>query len=309
MILIFNGAEADWPIVGPVSQAMPEARVFQPLSPVNDSKVEIGRAAARVAEQLAMTLHGYSAIVIAGDRTEALAAALAATCLQVPVIHLHGGETSLGAIDEQIRHAISMLANTHFVAHQAFKDKLEGFGIPPDTIIVSGAPSIDQILRQEYAGPDEIHRELGISGPFALLAYHPATKGEDPGYGIAEACKQIPSGCRVVACLPNADYGSGQIKAFMEHVGSWIVRPRYNRRLWLGLMAHCQVMIGNSSAMHLEAPTLGVPCIHIGSRQGGRMRVSYTPRPAPRFPIETELGDGHAADRIADIIRTRYVQA
>lgn len=320
-IAFYAGSPADQSIIAPVfcgayQQAMKVklfygGRIETPPgprlndAPAGDAPFAIALSAGDTVQELTKCLlrNHATALVLAGDRTEVLAAALAATCLRIPILHIHGGETTLGAIDDQCRHAISMLATHHAVAHHTYAERLLSWGLT--NVQVTGAPSLDPLLQGGHVAPwDEVNRYFAgaLKRPFALVAYHPATKGEDPVSGPGLCALEIPSGLDVVACLPNSDTGSRAVAKGLEKTG-WHLVERCGTRIWWGLMAEAVVMIGNSSSMLIEAPSFGLPCVHIGDRQKGRLRVPYDARSPTRMPRPTELGDGKASQRIVEMLR------
>jgi UDP-hydrolysing UDP-N-acetyl-D-glucosamine 2-epimerase len=112
----------------------------------DDAAVAVGAGENLIGVAAALDLVAAEALLIVGDRTETLAAALAATCLRRPIVHLHGGEETAGAIDNACRHAITKLSHLHFVAHQNYAERVTAMGERPDRVVVSGAPALDQLL-------------------------------------------------------------------------------------------------------------------------------------------------------------------
>lgn len=298
-IAIFSGSDADRPIVLPVLEASsPDAYLipWTEKAHPSDTAAEIATLAADATAYVAETLDNNhaSCLVIAGDRAEALGAALAATCMRIPIVHLHGGETSLGAIDNKIRYAISALASVHCVSLPWYKDVLFSNGYPTKDIYVTGAPSLDGLFNY-------VPKDPGIGQPFTLVAYHPATLGESPEEGMAQIIA-MTQGKTVVYSPPNTDEGHSRI-VFPSH---WIRHERGTQEAWWDLMAYCDEMIGNSSSMLYDAPVIGTPTTIIGHRQDGRKRVYYEARPSPRVPLPCELCDGKAAQRVAEVIKARF---
>lgn len=307
--------------------------VLPRLGDGHDDRI-VAAAAAATLDAVAAGSAGADAVLVAGDRTETLAAGVAATCLRLPLVHLHGGETTLGAIDEACRHALSRLAVLHGVAHPAFAKFLIERGEPTGRIVVTGAPALDGLLSETLPTASELSDHIGRplgGGPLILLTHHPATLGGDP---IAEiqavldgTASAIPSGVVVLMTAANADSGGDAINRIMAERAAadprFVVVRDLGSRRWWGLMALAACLVGNSSSGILEAPCFALPVVNVGARQQGRLRIVKDPQhhdvpadpqaiaaairrvpPAtlPRQRQTTAYGDGHAAARIADAL-------
>ncbi len=303
--------------------------------PEDDREVSIAAAAGQTTAGLARTLAGLQAdaLLVAGDRSETLAAGLGATCLRLPLVHLHGGEETTGAIDNACRHALTRLAHLHFVAHPGFVPRLERWEIPAGRIVVTGAPALDKLLAAEPVADAELAAALGrppggpLGDPLVVLTHHPATLGADAGSeigavlaGIRAAIARHPRAL-VVATRPNVDAGGAAIARQLAEVAATdprliVVADLGCRRYW-GLLARAAAMVGNSSSALLEAPCFDLPAVNVGARQGGRLRLGNVvdvpgeavavaaalapilARPAalPRQAHPTAYGDGRASAR------------
>jgi GDP/UDP-N,N'-diacetylbacillosamine 2-epimerase (hydrolysing) len=263
-------------------------------------------------------------VLLLGDRGEMLAGAIAAIHLNLPVVHVHGGERS-GTVDEPIRHAISKLSHWHFVATAASRERLIRMGECPDAIWVTGAPGLDGLVQLANVPRDTLCKEQGLDAqrPIALMVFHPvlqeAAKAADAARLILDSLRD--QGIQVVALMPNSDSGSGAIRdVLQQRNGQHGVRVLTHllRRRFVSWMAQCDVMIGNSSAGIIEAATFGTPVLNIGSRQNLRERNANTVD-APlerkamlqalqalldkgRLPGTNLYGDGKTAARMADLL-------
>ena len=300
--------------------------------PAGDDDQAVARAAGDTVRGVAEALDSLraEALLLLGDRTETLAAALAATCLRIPIVHLHGGETSTGAIDDACRHAITRLAHLHCVAHASFRTRLLGWGEAPERVVVSGAPALDALLRATLPGRAELEEALGrpLGAPLVLLTHHPTSLGPDaPAAEVEAVLAGVRAGlggvpdATVVCTRPNVDAGGAAIEAALERHAQADPRLVLARDLgslrWWGLMAQAQALVGNSSSGILEAPCFDLPVVNVGPRQEGRLRiaplfdvearpeavaralVAALERPrAPGPPHPTAYGDGRAWERI-----------
>jgi UDP-hydrolysing UDP-N-acetyl-D-glucosamine 2-epimerase len=229
-------------------------------------------------------------LVVLGDRFEALAAATAAVVHGVPVVHLHGGEASEGATDDRFRHAITKLADLHFVAGPEFAKRVRQMGEPDDRIFVCGPAVQDVLSNLTTVDRSELETILNakFNPPTALLVYHPATAGaEDP----TKAVEAIIDGLfaagfkQILASLPNADEQANLIaSALAERSASdprVVTFGSIGQPAYLSLLSECELLIGNSSSGIIEAPLLGTPTVNVGTRQDGRPRASSVIDVAP----------------------------
>lgn len=263
-------------------------------------------------------------VLLLGDRGEMLAGAIAAIHLNLPVVHVHGGERS-GTVDEPVRHAISKLSHWHFVATEASRERLIRMGERAEYIWVTGAPGLDGLAELATLSRAELCQEQGLDTrrPVALMVFHPVLQEAEQA---AEATRLILDSLRdqdiqVLAVMPNSDAGSAPIREILQarngqhgvRVLTHLVRHRFAS--W---MAACDVMIGNSSAGIIEAASFGTPVLNLGTRQNLRERNANTvdvplERSALLQALQTMLrlgrvpraniyGDGRTAGRMADLL-------
>jgi GDP/UDP-N,N'-diacetylbacillosamine 2-epimerase (hydrolysing) len=265
-------------------------------------------------------------MLLLGDRGEMLAGAIAAIHLNIPVVHIHGGERS-GTVDEPVRHAISKLSHYHFTATEEAAERLRRMGEDPKSIFVVGAPGLVSLTRDRVASKADCLAAAGWTNdqPFALLVFHPvvqrAAEGADEMRELLAALRR--AGLRIVALQPNADLGANAIRAVLEEekeAGDLALFTHLERDMFVSMMAHADVMIGNSSAGIIEAASFGTPVVNVGSRQQLRERsenvidVEADPgsldaalaeaRTRGRLAGANVYGDGRAAERIADLLAT-----
>ena len=307
-----------WPIAARVASA-----------PEDDSPAAVARAAGRAcaafADALAPAPPGV--LLVLGDRWDMHAAAVAALPLGVPVAHLHGGESSEGAIDESLRHSLTKLSHLHFAATELYARRIVRMGEEPWRVTVTGAPGVDALLEASPPPRAELERRVGIplDRPTLLVTLHPATVGGDAAGDARELAAAIEeSGFAAVATFPGADAGAGAILAELEALAARSDRvalvPHLGTDAYVGLMRDAVAMVGNSSSGIIEAATLGLPVVNVGDRQRGRVRganvvdvppergaildaVAQVTAPAFRTSLaglENPYGDGHAAERVVE---------
>ena len=222
-------------------------------------------------------------IVVLGDRFEILAVVTAATIMRIPVAHIHGGESTEGAMDEAFRHAITKMSHLHFVAAEPYRERVIQLGEDPSRVFLTGSPGLDHLDRTPLVGREELEAYLGIElkQPLFLVTYHPVTlqgSPEKPFMELLSALEEYP-GATVIFTAPNADT-EGRIilslaREFVERYPerSCMVTSLGQQR-YLSLMKLCDAVVGNSSSGLAEAPSFGVPTVNIGDRQKGRLRAS-----------------------------------
>lgn len=267
-------------------------------------------------------------LVVLGDRFEMLAAGLAALPLTIPLAHLHGGETTEGAVDESMRHALTKLSHLHFASTVAYARRIVQLGEEPWRVVTSGAPALDAI-RGHTPLDDAALAERGVRlrGPTLLVTFHPVT---------LEACdteRQLDavlaavdaSGLDAVLTYPNADAGHERVAERLESFaddGRFTLVRSLGADAYYTLLGHVVAMVGNSSSGIIEAASFRLPVVDIGNRQRGRIRPANVLHAEPETAairdmlahatsdqfraglatLENPYGDGHAAPRIADVL-------
>lgn len=217
-------------------------------------------------------------VLLLGDRGEMLAAAIAAIHLNIPIVHIHGGELS-GTIDEPIRHAISKLAHYHFTATENAKNRLIKMGEHPENIFVTGAPGLVGIESSARFKREQLFEEIHFSQSdcIALLLYHPVLQEARNAGEVVKMMLDILKNLnvKVIALLPNADAGSLGVRQVLharhDKVNVFLA-THFDRDKFLSWMANVNFIIGNSSAGIIEAAAFGTPVINVGIRQNMRER-------------------------------------
>ncbi len=222
-------------------------------------------------------------LVLLGDRFELFAPAIAALMLQVPIAHIHGGELTEGAIDEQVRHALTKMASLHFVATETYRRRVIQMGEHPRTVFNYGAPGLDALYKVQIPSREELEKSLGwsLQTPTALVTYHPAireplsTRQQMRELIDALLSMKMPA----IVTMANGDEDGAIINRALKALCRryprrflWI--PHLGHLRYLGCLRYCAVMIGNSSSGLIEAPSFKLPVVNIGSRQDGRVRAA-----------------------------------
>jgi len=221
------------------------------------------------------------ALILLGDRYETAAAALAATVARVPIVHLYGGEESVGAFDNALRHAITKLSHLHLVAHDVYARRVVQMGEDPANVHVVGSLGVENVLTLAPVSREQVEARLGcrLSSTVGLVTVHPTTlAGEadaDVVGAVVEAIRHVDA--TWIVTLPNADPGNEAIRrrflALADELGNVVAVDALGEEYYLGVMRHCDVVLGNSSSGMMEAPAVGVPTVNVGERQAGRIRL------------------------------------
>jgi UDP-N-acetylglucosamine 2-epimerase (non-hydrolysing)/GDP/UDP-N,N'-diacetylbacillosamine 2-epimerase (hydrolysing) len=229
---------------------------------------------------------GPDLVLVLGDRDEALAAGMAAAHMNVPVAHVHGGDSMEGAIiDDSIRHALTKFAHVHFPVSERSAERVGKLGEEDWRITTVGAPGLDAVLASDYETSDTVRERYGIDGtePLALVVQHPVTSqprraGEQMRATLDAVCDP-DLGLQAAVIYPNSDAGGKRMIGVIEEVAAGTDIHTFEslpRREFLGLMAAADVMIGNSSSAIIEAPSFDLPVVDVGPRQEGRERADNT---------------------------------
>lgn len=270
-------------------------------------------------------------VVTIADRHETLATAVAAAYMNIPLVHIQGGEIT-GSIDEKVRHAITKLSDYHLVSTEQAGERVIRMGEEPGTVVVTGCPSID-IAAGVLANPgldfDPMRKyggvgaQLDLSKGYLVVLQHSVTTEHDLARNqVQETLHAVAdSGMPTLWFWPNPDAGSDGtsrgIRSFREaHAPDNLhFFKNMSPTDFLRVVYHSSCLVGNSSAGIRECSFLGVPVVNIGSRQAGRDRganvvdvdhdrasISAAIRSQAargRLPSDPLYGDGNAGPRIA----------
>lgn len=273
-------------------------------------------------------------LLVLGDREEAMTTALVGAYMNIPVVHIAGGDRVIGNVDDQIRHAVTKLAHLHLVTNQESKERILRLGEQPFRVFDVGNPGLDRLLEVPVIDTLELSRRLGFSivdgEPLVILIQHVLSTEIDQAYEqmkvSLEAIREL--GIKTVLSYPNSDAGGQQmIRAIREYEMLPFLYAAKNipRLEFVNLMRRASCLLGNSSAGILEAPLLKLPVINVGNRQLGRLHaenVQFVPHDKDRIidavrqaifdlgyrkmvaACSNPYGDGRSSVRIADILAT-----
>jgi UDP-N-acetylglucosamine 2-epimerase (non-hydrolysing)/GDP/UDP-N,N'-diacetylbacillosamine 2-epimerase (hydrolysing) len=228
----------------------------------------------------ALTAWRPDLLLLIADRYEMLAPASVALALRIPVAHIEGGEISQGAIDDQVRNALTKLAHIHFTSTPAARRRVIALGEEPWRVHHAGAPSLDHLSRSKLLDRAALEARLGIrlTPPTVLAAYHPVTILKNTtaeADALFAALAQAPG--QLLFVYPNSDAGSYALiertRALAETRKDTHIFVNLDAVTYWSLLGQVDVLIGNSSSGIMEAASFALPAVNVGMRQQGRERA------------------------------------
>jgi GDP/UDP-N,N'-diacetylbacillosamine 2-epimerase (hydrolysing) len=260
-----------------------------------DAKVEILESSdspVAIAESMALALAGSARafselkpdlVVVLGDRFEIFAATGAALVAKIPVAHLHGGETTIGAYDEAFRHSITKMSHLHFVATDAYSSRVIQLGENPRNVYLVGGVGIDSIKNLPLLSREELEAQLGIEFGIKnlLITFHPVTLDVgSPEHQMKELLAALShlNDTTLIITMPNADTGGlmliKMIEEFVKQNKNAKAFTSLGQLKYLSCIAHVDGVVGNSSSGLTEVPTFKKGTINVGDRQLGRLQAT-----------------------------------
>jgi GDP/UDP-N,N'-diacetylbacillosamine 2-epimerase (hydrolysing) len=275
--------------------------------------------------------NSFDLIVVLGDRFEMFAACASSVPFGIAIAHIHGGETTLGAIDDTFRHSITQMSTYHFTATDIYKDRVIALKGSDKNVYNVGALSIDNLKSMPLLGIEQFKNELGIdlSKPSILITFHPETvdyhNNEVYVEELVAALEEI-KGYQFIFAMPNADTMGNMIRERLNHFISnhsdAIGVESFGALVYLSCMKHCTMMLGNTSSGFIEAGFFPKYVINIGERQLGRIVTSNiyncpierkeiikavenfsSRKPTEKISI---YGEGTTAEQITSILKKEF---
>ena len=250
----------------------------------SDTPVEISRSIAKGINGCAQVFKELSPdiVLLLGDRFETLSAAIAAYVALIPIAHLHGGESTVGVLDEAFRHSISKMSHLHFVAADEYKKRLIQLGEDPKNIYTVGGLGLDNIDKLKLFDKKELEDKLQIKlrNKNLLVTFHPVTlSGVSSDLQFRELLNALSNleDTTIIFTMPNADSGGRKlikmIDKFVQENNNSKVFTSLGQQTYLSCILHTDAVIGNSSSGIIEAPSFKKGTINIGDRQLGRLQA------------------------------------
>ena len=272
-------------------------------------------------------------MLVLGDRFEMLPAVAAATVARIPIAHVHGGETTQGAFDEGIRHAITKLSHLHFVAAEEYRRRVVQLGEVPERVFLVGGLGIDNIKKLPLLNRAQLESQLDFQlGPKNLLiTFHPVTLENATSSGqMVEllAALDAREDTKLIFTMPNADTGGralmDMIEVFVAGHSNARAYTSLGQLAYLSCIRHVDAVVGNSSSGLTETPSFRKGTINIGDRQRGRLKAAsvidceptraaisravgrlYTPTFQERLrTVRNPYGEGGASEKVVEVLHT-----
>jgi len=301
-----------------------------------------GDKPADIANSTALSIKGFSKayldfnpdlVILLGDRYELLGAAISAMYYQIPIAHLHGGEVTLGAMDEGIRHSLTKLSHLHFVANDVYRNRVIQLGENPNLVFNVGGLGVDAIKRIKLLSKVQLEESLQFKfkEKNLLITFHPVTlENSTSSFQMEELLKAlaIRKDCQLIFTMPNADPNGkvlfDKIESFVKEHSNSCVFTSLGQNLYFSSLNQVDAVIGNSSSGLSEVPSFKKATVNIGDRQSGRLKASSVLDCEPNFKsinnaidkIYTNsfqnvvshtvnpYGDGGSVESIINILRT-----
>lgn len=222
----------------------------------------------------------FDYLIALGDRFEMFAACASVLPFNIPIAHIHGGEETIGAIDNVFRHSISHMASCHFVTTETYKQRVIALKGTDENVYNVGALSIDNLTSLTLLTIEEFKQKFGIdlSKETILITFHPETvafeKNEEYIKQLLAALEEL-SKYQLVITMPNADTMGNMIRkellTFAEKRTNVFMVESFGAIGYLSCMKHCTLMLGNTSSGFVEASFFPKYVINLGTRQSGRI--------------------------------------
>ena len=256
-----------------------------------------------------------NAVILLGDRFETFQVAAACTICRIPIIHIAGGETTQGAVDEAFRHSISKMSYLHLASTEEYRKRIIQLGEDPKRVFNTGALGVENVLKVKCLDQDGLEKELGfvLDKPYGVVTFHPVTLEADSALlQLHELLKVLHNHqeMKFIITKANADQSGAKINEQLDRFVKYFSAIKYS-----------QMVIGNSSSGIVEVPSFHKPTINIGDRQKGRIQASSIINCAP---LEREIekamkkalafheevinpyGDGKTSNRMLKIIKKTF---
>ena len=223
-------------------------------------------------------------IIILGDRYEIFAAASTAMILNIPIAHIHGGETTEGAYDEAMRHSITKMSHLHFVAAPEYQKRVHQLGENSKNIFLVGGLGVDAMHSLSLLNKGDLEKSLNykFGKKNLLITLHPETlekkqTSKDQIIELLSALKEVKD-TKFIFTLPNADTNNRKItkmieKFHAEHPSVSKIFPSLGQLRFLSTLKFIDGIVGNSSSGLTEAPSFKIGTINLGDRQTGRLKA------------------------------------
>lgn len=222
-------------------------------------------------------------IILLGDRYELLSVAIVAMNYRIPIAHLHGGETTEGAVDECIRHSITKMSILHFTSCEAYRRRVIQLGEHPERVFNVGALGLENIQSYDRMKLSELEDSLNFSlgKKFGIVTFHPVTLEDNRAeqeFGELLGALDNFEDIKIIFTKANADVGGRAINKMIDdyvelNSQRCVAVFSLGMQRYLSALSYADIVIGNSSSGIIETPSFCVPTVNIGDRQRGRIQA------------------------------------
>ena len=251
---------------------------------VSDSPIDITRSIGHghIGFAEAFERLGPDMIVVLGDRYDIFPGVIAAMIARIPIIHIHGGESTEGVIDEAIRHSITKMAHLHFTATEEYSNRVVQLGEQPSSVYNVGSLGIDNIHKLKLLSKSELEKKIGFKfgKKNLLITFHPSIlESNSTDYQFKQLIRALSKlkETNLIFTKSNADQGGRAINHLIDeyvkdHPSNSISFVSMGQLNYLSTMKIVDGVVGNSSSGIIETPSFSIGTVNIGERQSGRVK-------------------------------------
>ena len=302
------------------------------LSKANDSSLETGKIMAKTVEKFTQYFEETKpdAVLVLGDRFEMFEVAAAAVVCRIPLIHIAGGETTQGAIDEVFRHSITKMSYLHFASTEVYRQRIIQLGEDPKRVFNTGALGVENVKKVKCLSKKELAKQLqfDLDKPYAVVTFHPVTlEGHSALTQLNELLTVLDHHPEMsfIITKANADLDGEKINTKLEEFVSehdnCILVSSLGTLKYFSAIRYCECVIGNSSSGIVEVPSFNKPTVNIGDRQKGRIQadsiinckplaaeIEKALRKALKFTgtVDNPYGKGNSSQQMLRIIKKTF---
>ena len=301
-------------------------------SPKSDTPLHISNSMAITINKFAKIWkkESYKLIVVLGDRYEMFAACASSIPFNVKIAHIHGGETTNGAIDDCFRNSITQMASIHFAAAEEYKNRIIKLKNSNLNIYNTGSLSIDNLKQMKLLSISDFQKKfkIDLSIPTILITFQPETINfEKNKKYISILTKTLTdlTNFQLVITMPNEDtmgmYIRKKLESFINKNANAIKVETFGTNGYLSCIKHCKMMLGNTSSGFIEASFFSKYVINIGKRQDGRIvtpnirsveidrnKILAAVKNFSKYKVDKYngiYGNGRTAEKIISIIKNK----
>lgn len=302
------------------------------MSKANDNAIETANIMAKTVSKFTEYFEQSKpdVVLLLGDRFETFEVAAACTVCRIPVIHIAGGETTQGAIDEVFRHSITKMSYLHFASTEEYRNRIIQLGEDPKRVFNTGALGVENVLNVKCLNKEELSKELSfdLNKDYSVVTFHPVTLENNSAIDqLNELLKVLHNHqeMKFIITKANADPSgekiNEEIDKFVKKNNNCIVVSSLGTLKYFSAIKYSKCVIGNSSSGIVEVPSFNIPTINIGDRQKGRIQADSIINCKPiEKDIEKALrkalgykgntinpyGNGKSSDKMVKIIKKTF---